>query len=155
MESNHHRITTVVYFSKVVDALHHVIPCLAEDNGIEPLPGTSQQASFQGSLTSKVSIFLLWCPLTESNCRPRITKPLYYHCTKRANWKCVTESNRANWVCSPGPLPLGQRIKYFLSVLEHLCKQSYLHQSRAKLIQMLSLRMVIKPTALSYFLAKL
>ena len=27
-----------------------------------------------------------WCPVTESNCQPRITKPMLYHLTNRANF---------------------------------------------------------------------
>ena len=28
---------------------------------------------------------IVWCPMTESNCHPRITKPMFYHLTNGAN----------------------------------------------------------------------
>ena len=37
------------------------------------------------SVTSLADTLKTWCPTTESNCHHRITKPVYYHCTSRAN----------------------------------------------------------------------
>ena len=50
----------------------------------------------------------LWCPMTESNCHPRITKPMFYHLTNRATliyWSEWRDSNSRPSGPKPDALP--------------------------------------------------
>ena len=67
---------------------HHVYrsPPKAISRASNPQPFTIQYLRrILNSVTSLADTLKTWCPTTESNCHHRITKPVYYHCTSRAN----------------------------------------------------------------------
>ena len=71
-----------------------------------PSPSTIQYLRrILNSVTSLANTLKTWCPTTESNCHHRITKPVYCHCTSRANVGSTTRTRRLTVCCHTRRLP--------------------------------------------------
>jgi hypothetical protein len=67
----------------------------------------------------------IWCPQRESNSRPRITKPMFYHLTTGANLERVARIELANKPWQGFRLPLHHtRNLFIIYALQSLVKHS-------------------------------